>query len=150
MGKSVSGFISDPCNPDCLKSRKGMLTCSSGSLNKEIIEFLALPPSSCSVMPSVSTPSPTHRSPYAALFTLRTSRPGGGGSNALCSCSLFFPAEQLAAWVTGTNSPNCEGCSPASAAVSPKCPAVSPSSGQPDGVLWSLQPEVLSLQGFLP
>lgn len=150
MGKSVSGFISDPCNPNCLKSRKGMLTCSLGSLNKEIIEFLALPPSSCSVMPSVSTPQPHPPLTICCFVYAENFSPRGGSSNALCSCSLFFPAEQLAAWVRGTNSRNCEGCSPASAALSPRCPAVPPSSGEPDGVLWSLQPEVLSLQGFLP
>lgn len=115
MGQAASA------HPNGLKSHKGMLTGTSGSLARGVIELPALPPSSCFFLlpdslrtpPLPPCPSPSARaSPYAALFMLRTV--WGGGSNTLRLYSLFLPAVQLAAWVAGPSSPSCEERSPTS------------------------------------
>lgn len=111
---------------------------SSGSWGKEIIELLALPPSSCSVFapPQPHLPIRINNFPCAALFMLRTARSRGGSPNALCSCSLFLPAAQLAAWVTGTSSPSCDLCCSSSKSLT-----APPNPGQPNGIPWGLQLE---------
>lgn len=119
-----------------------------GSWDKEIIEFLALPPSSCSVIPPTFPPQPRlplpiDNLPYAALFMLRTARSRGGSFSALHSCRLFLPAAQLAAWVTGTNSPSCDFCCSSS-----ECSTAPPSSGQPNSIPWGLQLERPITSGF--
>ena len=119
-----------------------------GSWDKEITEFLALLPSSFSVIPPVFPPNPPPAHPHQQLsiccFVFAENRSlRGGSSSAPHPGSLFLPAAQLAAWATGSNSPSCDFCGSSS-----QCSTAPPSSGQPSGIPWGLQPERPTASGF--